>query len=89
MGGFASQRETKEKVILTLPSGLARQITDKANAMHVSVDAAAVVLLTYGLKVQGEREQEIENLFANVEQATNDEGRDSAVEVLGASVFNK
>jgi hypothetical protein len=88
MSGFASQRETKEQVTLTLPSGLARQITDKANAMHMSVDAVAAVLLAYGLESQEEREREIASLHENV-LAAPEGGQGVAIEALGEYVFNK
>jgi hypothetical protein len=89
MGGFATQKETKEQVTFTLPSGLARQVTDKASAMHVSVDAAAAVLLTYGLKAQEESEREIAQLVAAARQAESPEHRESAIDKLGESIFGK
>jgi len=89
MGGLAPQRETREQVTLTLPSGLARQITDKASAMHVSVDAAAVVLLQYGLKAQEENERHIAQLVDAVRQSETAENRAAAMDELGGSIFGK
>ena len=88
MGVLAPHTETKEQLILTLPSDLALKITDKAAAMHVSVDAAAAVLLTYGLKVQEENERAIAQLVDTARWADADQ-RASAIDALGESIFGR
>lgn len=89
MGGFALKLETKEQVTLTLPSELVRQIAERANAMHVSVDATVAVLLTNGLKVQHEKEQEIEGLYNNLLNSPDVQDRVAICDELGQSVFGK
>ena len=89
MGGFAPQQDEKEEVTLKLPSELVCQIADRAKAMHVSVDAAAVVLLQYGLKVQEQKEQELEALVNEFHDSPDEASRDRAFEEIGQSVFRK
>ncbi len=88
MGGFAPKRENREKVTFDLPCGLVRQITERADAMHVSVDAVAVVLLKYGLKMQEQREQDLDSLLNDFVEA-DESNRESALEKIGQSVFGK
>ena len=89
MGGLALHRETKDQVTLMLPSELARQITGKASAMHVSVDAAAAVLLAFGLKVQEENERETAQLVDLARNSEIIEHRTEAIERLGESIFGR
>ena len=89
MGGSSPQQDTKEEVTLNLPAALVCQIAERASAMNVSVDAAAVVLLQYGLKVQEQRERDIEALVEKFHNSPDKASRDSAFEEIGQSVFRK
>jgi hypothetical protein len=89
MSGFALKRETREQVTYTLPSELVSQIAERASATHVSVDAAVAVLLKKGLASQGQKEQEIERLYSQFHESTDEHDRSAIFEELGKSVFGK
>ena len=89
MGDIAAPQDTKKEAILKLPPELVCQIADRAKAMHVSFDAAAAVLLQYGLRVQEQKERELEALLRSFHDSPDDASRDKAFEEIGKTVFNK
>jgi hypothetical protein len=89
MDGLSPHPDNKKDVTLKLPSELVCQISDRASAMHVSVDAAAVVLLQYGLQVQEQKERELEALVNDFHDSADKGSRDANFEKIGQAVFNK
>lgn len=89
MRAAAQTREDREEMTLRIPTGTARRIEEKAQAMRVTRDALVAVLLSYGLKAQEEKEREMESLVQSVRQADTPEQKSAALDVLGESIFGK